>query len=212
MRHTQPLREGIYARLLSRLVSHKIRPRTRLHDFVLARELGYSRTPVREALLRLREEGFLESAARRGFLVRPLSVSEAEEIYPIIAALEALALRSFDIRGVDAQKLKGLNRAMRSSENAVERSELDMAFHEALLEPCKNSRLLEILGKQKQVVRRYEIAYMKEVPLVRSSGVEHEKIIQSVQSGNRQQAIAALDVHWQSSMYSLLRFLRAQQM
>ena len=69
-------------------------PGNRLQDVLLAAELGVSRTPVREALLRLERDGLVESDPNRGFFVAPLSRKEVAEIYPMVWALECLALDS----------------------------------------------------------------------------------------------------------------------
>src|SRR6516164_2816173 len=90
----KPLREDVHALLRERIVSGGLMPGNRLQDVQLAAELGVSRTPVREALLRLEGEGLVESDPNRGFFVAPLSRKEVLEIYPIVWSLECLALDS----------------------------------------------------------------------------------------------------------------------
>src|SRR5215471_14140667 len=90
----KPLRDDVHALLRERIVKGDIPPGNRLQDVQLAAELGVSRTPVREALLRLESEGLVESDPNRGFFVAPLSRKEVSEIYPMVWALERLALDS----------------------------------------------------------------------------------------------------------------------
>src|SRR6516164_1747566 len=90
----KPLRDDIHALLRERIVKGGVPPGNRLQDVQLASELGVSRTPVREALLRLEREGLVESDPNRGFFVAPLSRQEVLEIYPMVWALKCLALDS----------------------------------------------------------------------------------------------------------------------
>src|SRR4028119_956924 len=89
-----PLREQVHHAIIGRILREELAPGARLSDSALAGELGVSRTPVREALLRLEREGFLEVDVGRGFFVKPLSAGEVREVYPILWTLEVLALRT----------------------------------------------------------------------------------------------------------------------
>jgi DNA-binding GntR family transcriptional regulator len=202
------LRDTVYSHLVTRLVRQRYSPGTKLHDFQLAGELGYSRTPVREALLRLHSEGMVESDLHRGFRVPDLSAEEAANVYPIIAHLEALALRDIDLRAVDTALLKHLNAKMQRSQAAWERSENDLQFHATLLAPCGNRRLLALIRTEKQVVQKYELAYMRHAGRTKSSGSGHDDIIQSVEKRDKKAALKAIHEHWQGSMYRLRRMLR----
>src|SRR5262249_61557595 len=90
----RPLREDVHAALRARIVEGQFPPGSRLQDVQLAGELGVSRTPIREALLRLAGEGLVESDPNRGFLVAPLRREEILETYPVVWALECQALDS----------------------------------------------------------------------------------------------------------------------
>src|SRR5215213_8157418 len=89
-----PLREQVHHAIIGRILREELAPGARLSDSALAGELGVSRTPVREALLRLEREGFLEVDVGRGFFVKPLSAGEVREVYPILWTLEVMALRT----------------------------------------------------------------------------------------------------------------------
>jgi DNA-binding GntR family transcriptional regulator len=209
------LRDDAYSHLLPRLIRQEFEPGSKLHDFALAEELGLSRTPVREALLRLQSEGMVHSDPDRGFFIPVLTVQEAEEVYPIIAELELLALQGFDLRLVDTSELRRLNRAMVASASGRatgQRSDADVAFHEALLAPCRNRRLLELIRRQKQVVQKYEVAYMRRIRLAQDSSRGHSGIIRAVEAADSDSALRALEAHWDASMHSLLQALRKQEL
>ena len=83
----EPLREQVHRAIVGRILREDLAPGARISDSVLAQELGVSRTPVREALLRLEREGFLDVDVGRGFFVKPLSAGEVREVYPILWTL-----------------------------------------------------------------------------------------------------------------------------
>src|SRR5262249_9969775 len=88
-----PLRDQVYRRILDGIHRGSPPPGARIKDSALATELGVSRTPVREALLRLAREGVLDSDMGRGFRVPPLDTAEIGDIGQIVGALESLALQ-----------------------------------------------------------------------------------------------------------------------
>src|SRR5215467_11130940 len=88
---TLPLRERVYQTLQHAIVSGQLPPGERLRDQDLAEQLGVSRTPVREALQRLEDEGLVETAPRASTRVTALDERAAREAFPVVAALHALA-------------------------------------------------------------------------------------------------------------------------
>ncbi len=88
-----PLRDEVYRQVLDRIHRGSLPAGVRLRDSELAAQLGVSRTPVREALLRLARDGVLENSMGRGFRVRSLDASELQEVGAILGTLESLALR-----------------------------------------------------------------------------------------------------------------------
>ena len=88
-----PLGDEVYRQVLQRVQRGDIPAGARIRDVSLATQLGVSRTPIREALLRLARDGVLENTVGRGFRVRPLDPAELREVGAILGSLEALALR-----------------------------------------------------------------------------------------------------------------------
>src|SRR5262249_60049912 len=134
-----------------------------LQDVLLAAELGVSRTPIREALLYLEREGLVESDPNRGFFVAQLSRKEVLETYPMVWALECLALDSCQpLTPPQIQALRQTNAEMAGvKDDPLHRQELDLRWHQTLLGSCTNERLKEVLAALKQIVRRYECAYIR---------------------------------------------------
>jgi DNA-binding GntR family transcriptional regulator len=202
----KPLREDVHALLRDRIVEGNFPPGGRLQDTQVAAELGVSRTPVREALLRLTREGLVESDPNRGFFVAPLSRKEVSETYPLVWTLECLALGSCPPPSApQVQALRQINAEMADADaDALRRQELDLRWHQTLVEPCGNQRLLDLLASLKQIVRRYECVYMQDPALVRRSVRDHNEILAALVKKRPKLAGRLLQRNWRAGMESIL--------
>jgi DNA-binding GntR family transcriptional regulator len=202
----RPLREDVHAALRARIVEGQFPPGSRLQDVQLAGELGVSRTPIREALLRLATEGLVESDPNRGFFVAPLRREEVLQTYPIVWTLECLALDSAaPLSSAQIKALRQINAEMAAaSADAVRRQECDVRWHQTLVEPCGNRRLLDLLASLKQIIRRYECVYMLDPALVRRSVRDHTEILEALVDNKREMARRLLERNWRAGMESVL--------
>ena len=207
---SRPLRDIVYDRLREEIVEGRRSPSDRLKDTVLAETLGVSRTPVREALLRLAKEGFLSADHQRGFRVADLDPLEIRETYPIIASLEAAGLRLATIPDNEIlERLREINHRLGAAGEARQRLRTDQEWHRALVEPSGNSRLLRTLAVHKDIVRRYENRYMKDVGRVLGSVGEHERILAALEHGDVELACRRLEAHWREGMEKVLEWVEA---
>jgi len=116
----------------------------------LAHMLNMSRTPVREALIRLQNEGLIEVLPRRGMRVLPLRLSDMREIYEVLNAIECEAVSIIAKRKPTRNELAPLDKAVLDMEKALAADDLDSwatantRFHHSLLRLCKNKRLMNI--------------------------------------------------------------------
>jgi DNA-binding GntR family transcriptional regulator len=198
----KPLRDEVHARLRERIIAGSFPPGGRLQDVRVAAELGVSRTPVREALVRLVKEGLVESDPNRGFFVAPLSRTEVLEIYPIIWTLECMAVEASAPPTLpQIQALRQINAEMASVvADPLRRLELDMRWHHALVELSGNQRLLDLLAGLKQLVRRYETVYMQDQSLVCQSTSDHTAIVEALEQKNTKLAVQLLKENWRRGM------------
>jgi len=207
-----PLRDLIHRKLLERILHGQFPPGSRIKDTELSEELAVSRTPVREALVRLVKEGFLENQVGRGFLVRPLTGEEVREIYPIIGALEALALRYcklLDKESLDRFEKIGVE-VRGPHDDFIRLIELDVEWHKVLLSGCTNRHLLDMIADLKSIVFRYEYAFMQNLELVETSIDEHREIVSMFFKEGPAAAVPLLEKHWESSMNALLEKLNGK--
>jgi DNA-binding GntR family transcriptional regulator len=135
----------VYQRLVDALVQGTVNPGDRLIQDRLAEELDVSRTPVRDALLRLKEEGVVEPSGRRGYVVRSLSEDDLRDLYGARDAVEGHAAAIVaELGGEAIARLRealaqATARKLRSSRESFE---ANRAFHRAIVETAGNAYLL----------------------------------------------------------------------
>jgi DNA-binding GntR family transcriptional regulator len=193
-----PLGEQVYLALLQRIQQGSFPVGSKLRDAAIAAELGVSRTPVREALVRLSREGLLSAAAGRGFRLAPLDPAELREIGSILAALEPLALDQAPEPGRDRlDRLAAIVRRLEQTRGDIAGCiELDDQFHRVLLEDCPNRRLLDLAGTLRRALRRYLHHYLERGGRVSLSSLQHSKIVDALGNGDRQAARQLLERKW----------------
>ncbi len=122
-----PVREMAYEFLKSSVLSGHLNPGERLTEEYLAKKLGVSRTPVREALHKLESEGLIKPLETRGFIVSRDSKDEAEELFELRAILEGYALRIICGR-ISEEDLKQLGKLIAGAEDALRRKRMEEVF------------------------------------------------------------------------------------
>ncbi len=179
------LRDQAYRVLLDAIVSGRLAPGARLRDQDLANELSLSRTPVREALQRLADEGLVETRPRSHTRVTPLDARTATDAFSVVAALHALAARLALPRWapVDTAHLIAANarlaRAL-AADNAAEAIAADDQFHGVFVDRAQNRELTGLLSTVTPKVRRLEWLQFSSLA-GRQSVAGHQCIIAAVQ-------------------------------
>ncbi|MFI0421052.1 GntR family transcriptional regulator [Spongiactinospora sp. 9N601] len=192
--------------ILDRLLKGVYPVGSRINEVHLAEEIGVSRTPLREALASLAQEGILDARPNRGYWVSALSEQEVRETYPIIAQLEVLALRLSDLDelALAAPGLVALADDMAASEDVRDVQRADDAWHANLLASCPNGRLREMISDTKRIVHRYEHAYLGDPDTVRESVEQHKRIATALGEKDLATATVELESNWKTSMHSLI--------
>jgi DNA-binding GntR family transcriptional regulator len=195
-----PLRDRVHASLLDAIVAGELPPGLRLRDTELAAELGVSRTPVREALQRLEDEGLVQTFPGALTRVAPLDARDAREAVPVIAALHAVATREAVPRLTesDLEQLRGANAAFTAALAATDvRAALaaDDDFHNCFLRIAANAELQRTLDRLMPRVRRLELARFNAV-LGRNSARQHEEIIAAAARGEARATAELVEENW----------------
>jgi DNA-binding GntR family transcriptional regulator len=205
----QTISEQAYRHVLDGIVKGVFSPGIRLKDTEIAGDLGISRTPAREALLRLQQDGFLDGRVGGGFRVRELKVGEIEDLYPILINLEALAVRSSPPAGrPKLQKLRDLNTVIGAAETPpLKRISKDAVWHSTLIDECRNRHLVSMIDHLKTVIQRYLHAYILLMPRIEPSIDHHEKVVTCLEEGKVEAAVKVLEEHWMRNLARLVELL-----
>ena len=178
----KPLSEEVYRVLRQLIVQGKLQPDDKLYEDKLASGLGVSRTPVREALRRLENDGLV--ITRPGFSTRvtTLTLNDIEEIYPLITVLEGLAVRLVTPRlsGEDVDYLSKLVDAMASCSargNVLKLMAADERFHSLLHERAQNERLHRAVTQLRGQIERFEYVFFSSRQSVRTSVQQHNQLV-----------------------------------
>jgi DNA-binding GntR family transcriptional regulator len=208
-----PARERAYEHLKTSILSGRFNPGERLTEEHLARELGISRTPIREALHKLESEGLIKPLATRGFIASEDSREDVEELFEIRGVLEGYALRVICGRVTDAV-LQQLEETLRKAEEALRSDCLDelfrwnTRFHDTLHELITDKhRLYHQMVTMRQYVLRYRRNTLQ-YPDGGSRTVDgHRKIVLAMRLRDADLCERVMREHIQQSKKDALHFL-----
>lgn len=205
------LRSQIRDELLQRLKDGSIEAGAGINEAELASELGVSRTPLREALISLETEGHIESEIGKGFRFAVLGSAEFEELAPVIAALECLAI---ELTPLDRLAELGAQLVVLAEDFPVsvathrEVIERDEEWHDLLTGACPNGRLMSLLTSLKGAVHRYEFEIVAFDALIERVAAEHLEIARALVDRDLPRAQAALRVNWINGAARLIEHSR----
>lgn len=197
----QPLRGQIRSHLVERLLGGDLEPGRQLNESELSEELGVSRTPLREALLRLEFEGLLRSQPGKGFSVAPLERDEMEHLFSLGVELESLALRWSEPVGPERlEELRSLNderaELLREGNDRDQLVRIDDQWHRLLVSGCDNQQLQELLRLVRNRLYRYVYHFSGEREEVEVAVRDHEAIMDALEEGDVDRAVERLRKHW----------------
>jgi len=214
--------QATFQRIRELIVHGKLAPGSRVVEADLATRLDVSRTPVRAALHRLQQEGYIRIIAGSGskakLAIAPLTQEDAKELYTIVARIEGLAARAAAqvespmkdrlitrLRELNL-RLKDLATAGRGDPNVI--FELDINFHQAIVDAGAGPRLRALHAAIKPQTERYWRLYASSIldQLGLSVG-EHVTIIESVARGNADAAERAMQTNWENGAERLSKVI-----
>ncbi|MHB9071792.1 MAG: GntR family transcriptional regulator [Sedimentisphaerales bacterium] len=185
--------DQIYETLLKQIIDHKLKPGERLLEEQLGRDLGVSRTPLRDAINALAKDGFVRVEPRRGASVRDFQLKDLIEIYDIRIALEGLAARlaagkiNYDVLERLADEFK--NNDVRKLLKA------DTTLHQIVIESCNNVKLQEMLTNLGNLVQVFRTAGYQSTTRSKSATVYHIKIVKALMNRNGGEAERLMREH-----------------
>ncbi len=199
------LPDRAYREIKRRILENEMPSGTIMLESELADLLDMSRTPVREALIRLSNEGMVEVRPRHGMRVLPVSKEDMIEIYDILTALESQAAELVAKRGLSEQELAELTKAVDEMDDALGRDDLtawanaDERFHLLLVEFCGNKRLTNMVNTFWDQSHRVRLLTLRLRPKPTGSNDDHRAVVAAIA---RKDADAARDLHRQHRLKS----------
>jgi DNA-binding GntR family transcriptional regulator len=197
------LAEQVYKALRDAIVDGEYEPGAHLVQEIIAEQLDVSRTPVREALIRLSHDGLLMATGVRGFMVTEVADGLAADIYEVRELVEPLAvsLALDQMSESDFQQLESINGSLRSAQTPTEFYDLNREFHIALVERCPNAFALQavyMLWDQPNA-RRIMRGQVEHLDIEGMIG-EHEKIIEAGRRRDHELVQKLLRAHMQTAV------------
>ncbi|HLB36335.1 MAG TPA: GntR family transcriptional regulator [Gemmatimonadales bacterium] len=213
----------VYVKLRDLIVRGRLAPGARITETDAAERLGVSRTPVRAALQRLGQEGYIvvtNTGRRRRPMVAPLTREDATELLHILAEVEGLAARYAaslkpTLRTQLGTELRRLNEELRrvaqgKRTDANQVFDLDQTLHRRMVEAAAGSRLLSLHEAIKPQVERYGRVYAAALTDdIAHSVEEHAQLIQAIEAGDPDGAQHAVLTNWRNAAARLSHVIDA---
>ena len=202
----------VFESLKQRILNFHLSPGVKISDKEVAQEMGLSRTPVREALSRLAEQGLVESHPNRGSTVKVFSRKEVEDHYRLRDSLESLAI-TLTSQHLDKKRVKVLRDLVESyptlmkSHDLVRFNDADEQFHDLIAFYSGNSALYEALRNLQgkiRIIRRYD--HIRSTSF-REAYDEHKQILNHMVKGEVAKARKTMSEHILTSMKTVMKTL-----
>lgn len=202
--------EQVYVRLRDLIVQGLLSPGSRIIETEIATRLGVSRTPVREALQRLQQEGFVNGtpgAQQSRLTVAPLTRADVHELLNVVGALEGLG--AYEAASLEEPRRRALAAELREINTEFHKAgrrtpaehsalyDADDRFHRRIVEASAGPRLLALHDSVKPQAERYIRMYISMLTSdIASSVAEHESITTAIEEGRSQGAQDAVALNW----------------
>ena len=213
-RPRESLAQAAYAALKASILEGLLPPGHEAVEQAIADQLGMSRTPVHEAVLRLQHEGFLRVLPRRGVQVLPIDPTDLRETYDVLIALEGAAAALLAGRGAaGAEALATMAEATEAMARALAAGDrrgwaaADDRFHRTLLQASGNARLARLAQTAADQAQRARSATAALRPDPTTSIAEHAAILAALHAGEPEPARAAVAAHRRRASEDILRVL-----
>ena len=211
-----PLRDVVFQTLREAILKGDLRPGERLMELQLAAKLGVSRTPIREAIRMLEQEGLAVTIPRKGAEVARMTEKNMEDVLQIREALDDLAVQVACDKMTE-QQLKNLTLAMKNFENAIQTGNLskivayDVEFHDIIYESTDNPKLVTLLSNLREQIYRYRVEYLQGKENYPMLIKEHETILEALREKNKERVVEAMRSHIRNQAETVKNIIREQE-
>jgi DNA-binding GntR family transcriptional regulator len=207
-------RDRAYSEIRRRILENELPAGVQMLETEVADMLAMSRTPVREALIRLANEGLVEIRPRHGMRVKAVSPDDMREIYDVLTSLEATAAELAAARGLPPSELAALDKTLAEMDDALRREDLkawakaDQRFHDLLVRGSGNKRLQDIVATVRDQAHRARMATLTLRPLPTESNDDHRAVVEAIRDRDPRAAFEAHQHHRRRSGTMLVELLK----
>ena len=207
--------ERAYADIKKRILNNELPAGHQLMESEVADLLQISRTPVREAIMRLEAEGLVEVRPRHGMKVKPISVSDMREIYALLTGLESTAAWQSAGRDHSAGEINGLRQSVKKMDQALKAKDLaawaqaDEDFHRLLVSMSGNKRLIQLVDRFMDQVHRVRMLTLRLRPMPVDSNKDHAKVVAAIEAKDAATARRVHRIHREKAGELLVELLES---
>lgn len=211
-----PLRDVVFNTLREAILKGELKPGERLMELQLAARLGVSRTPIREAIRMLEQEGLAVTIPRKGAEVAKMTEKDMEDVLQVREALDELAA-TIACEQMTQEQLNELMRAMHEFEestktgNVKKIAESDVRFHDIIYQATENPKLVSILNNLREQMYRYRVEYLKDEKNYPMLLKEHQEIAEGLALKNKDKVTAMMHQHVANQMTAVKAIIREQE-
>lgn len=211
-----PLRDVVFNTLRQAILIGDLKPGERLMEVHLADRLGVSRTPIREAIHKLSQEGLVTIVPRRGAEVAQITEKSMNDVLEVRQALDVLCAELACDR-ITPEGLENLRAACEHFEQCVKAgdkkqiAQADVALHDIILQAAGNQRLSQLVNNLSEQMYRYRFEYIKDTSRHETLVEEHRIIYQSIVGKDKESARAAARIHIDNQKKAIIRQIRLEQ-
>ena len=177
-----PLRDVVFNTLRQGILRGLLPPGLRLMEIQLAKQLGVSRTPVREAIRMLELEGLVKTVPRKGAEVAEITPKDLHDVLEVRCALEELSVE-LACKSITKEELQQLHKVLDKFKELVPigdvnaLAECDVEFHDIIIQSTDNKRLIQLLNNLREQMYRYRLEYLKDLSTHELLVKEHQTIL-----------------------------------
>lgn len=211
-----PLRDVVFNTLRKAILTGELKPGERLMEIHLANQLGVSRTPVREAIHKLEQEGLVIMIPRRGAEVAQITEKSLKDVLEVRRALDALCAELACDRITEEGK-RQLQKACNEFEKATVTgdattiAQADVALHDIIVAATGNTRLIQLVNNLSEQMYRYRFEYIKDENKHNHLVKEHRMIYDSIVRHDKEGAAKAAKLHIDNQEKSIIRQIRMEK-
>ena len=211
-----PLRDVVFNTLREAILKGELKPGERLMELQLAAKLGVSRTPIREAIRMLEQEGLAVTIPRKGAEVARMTEKDMEDVLQIRDALDELAA-SIACEQISEEELAELRHTMHEFEESTKTgdvkriAEADVRFHDIIYHATRNVKLENMLNNLREQMYRYRVEYLKDETIYPRLLKEHKDIAESLRRKDKSRASETMREHVKNQAEAVKDMIRQQE-